>query len=81
MLAIDEVDRLLDMGFKESIDQIMRNLPKNIQTILFSATIGKTIKDLARVNLKPNYEYICLHDFDSIESLANDYESKEDKSL
>jgi len=28
MLVIDEVDRILDMGFKESIDQIMRNLPK-----------------------------------------------------
>ena len=27
-LVMDEVDRLMDMGFKESIDQIMRNLPK-----------------------------------------------------
>ena len=30
ILVFDEVDRLLDMGFREAIDQIMRNLPKNI---------------------------------------------------
>ena len=51
----------------------MRNLPKNAQTMLFSATIGKQLKDLVRVNLKSSYEYICIHDFDSIESRANDY--------
>lgn len=41
VLIFDEVDRILDMGFKDSIDQIMRNLPKGVQTMLFSATIGK----------------------------------------
>ena len=52
--------------------------------MLFSATIGKQLKDLARVNLKQNHEYICIHDFDSIESRANDYDagaSAEDKAL
>jgi hypothetical protein len=42
------------------------------------------LKDLARVNLKENYEYICIHDFDSIESRANDYDEKaspEDQAL
>jgi ATP-dependent RNA helicase DDX10/DBP4 len=83
VLVFDEVDRLLDMGFKDAIDQIMRNLPKTHQTMLFSATIGKQLKDLARVNLSSVYEYICIHDFDSIESRANDYEDKsaEDKAL
>jgi len=52
ILVIDEVDRILDMGFREPVDQIMRNLPKKVQTMLFSATVGKTLKDLARVNLK-----------------------------
>lgn len=44
-----------------------------MQTMLFSATIGKTLKEMVRVNLNKDHEYICLHDFDSIESLANDY--------
>lgn len=73
MLVIDEVDRLLDMGFKETIDQIMRNLPRKTQTMLFSATVGKTLKDMMKLNLKPEHEYICIHDYDSIESLANEY--------
>jgi len=30
IFVMDEVDRLMDMGFKETIDQIMRNIPKNI---------------------------------------------------
>jgi superfamily II DNA/RNA helicase len=29
------------MGFKDTIEQIMKNLPKGVQTMLFSATIGK----------------------------------------
>lgn len=74
MLVIDEVDRLLDMGFKDTIDQVMRNLPKNVQTMLFSATIGNTLKQMVRLNLKKDHEYICIHDFDSIESKANDYD-------
>ena len=54
--------------------------------MLFSATIGQKLKELARINLKQKYEYICIHDFDSIESRANDYSvggkvSAEDQAL
>ena len=84
-LVLDEVDRLMDMGFKDTIDQIMRNLPnRKVQTLLFSATIGRKVKDLARVNLKAEHEYICIHDFDSIESRVNEYDpnqSPEDRAL
>ena len=83
-LVIDEVDRLMDMGFKDSIDQIMRNLPKTMQSLLFSATIGRKVKDLACVNLKAEHEYICIHDFDSVESKLNEYEpdqNAEDRAL
>lgn len=55
-----------------------------MQTLLFSATVNKSLKDIARVNLRENFEYICVHDFDSIESLANEYDpnqSAEDKAL
>ena len=81
---MDEVDRLMDMGFKETIDQIMRNIPKNVQTLLISATIGRKVKDLAKVNLKPNHEYICIHDFDSVEGMVNEFDpntNPEDKVL
>lgn len=48
----------------------MSNLPSKIQTILYSATIGRSIKDLARTKLKRDHEYIQIHDFEHIESKA-----------
>lgn len=84
MLALDEVDRLLDMGFKDDLDKIMENLPASVQTLLYSATISKKVKDMTRVKLKKDYEYISIHDFDSLESKLNELnpsENPEDKAI
>lgn len=55
-LVLDEADRIMDMGFQSTVDAIIEHLPKERQTMLFSATQTKKVSDLARLSLRdPKY--------------------------
>ncbi len=52
MIILDEADEMLNMGFREDIDTILKEIPEDRQTLLFSATMPREIMDLTRLYQK-----------------------------
>ena len=59
-LVLDETDKMLEMGFVEQLNEIQKYLPKNKQTLLFSATVSKNVESVAKSYLN-NPKRISAH--------------------
>jgi ATP-dependent RNA helicase DeaD len=51
-LVLDEIDKMLEMGFIDDVERIIHKLPKNRQTLMFSATIPNILNRIVRKYLK-----------------------------
>ena len=59
ILIIDEADKILKIGFEEELREIIKLIPKDRQTLLYSATITPKVEDLITLSVK-NYENIRI---------------------
>lgn len=64
-LIIDEVDRIMEIGFEEDMKQIINLLPKKRQTMLFSATQTEKTEALSKLALKKEPIYVGVDDHKS----------------
>ncbi|MDD4003196.1 MAG: DEAD/DEAH box helicase [Clostridia bacterium] len=73
MLVLDEADEMLNMGFKEDIDRILKSVPKNKQTVMFSATFSSEIKSISK-NYMVNPVYVELGNaLNTIDAISQSY--------
>ncbi|EOY24673.1 DEA(D/H)-box RNA helicase family protein isoform 3 [Theobroma cacao] len=58
MLILDEADHLLDLGFRKDVEKIVDCLPRQRQSLLFSATIPKEVRRISQLVLKREHAFI-----------------------
>ncbi len=75
-LVLDEADRMLDMGFEEEMATVVRNIPTDRQTLLFSATYPDQIKQISfKIQRNPHEVTVeSTHDTSKIEQLFYEVE-------
>lgn len=68
-LTLDEADEMLTFGFKEELDKIIEAMPENRQSLLFSATLSKDVKNLANKMLKNPKEILVSSGLETTENV------------
>ncbi len=72
-VVLDEADEMLNMGFSESIDQILEGVPQERNTLLFSATMSKEIEKIAKNYLHDHKEIVVGSRNEGAEFVNHEY--------
>ncbi|XP_027062063.1 DEAD-box ATP-dependent RNA helicase 36-like [Coffea arabica] len=72
-LVLDEADRVLDVGFEEELRVVFQCLPKDRQTLLFSATMTSDLQTLMELSANKAYFYEAYEGFKTVETLKQQY--------
>ncbi len=80
-LVLDEADRMLDMGFQETLDAIIEKVPEKRQTLLFSATFPAQIQSIAEsiMDNPIRVEVASTHDSSSIKQFFFKIDSNQER--
>jgi ATP-dependent RNA helicase DeaD len=79
-VVLDEADRMLDMGFIDDIDYILRQIPSGNQTALFSATMPDEIRRLSQRYMNRPLEVLIDSDEISLETIEQSYVLVDDRT-
>lgn len=72
-LVLDEADRVLDVGFEEELRAVFQCLPKQRQTLLFSATMTSNLEMLLELSANKAYFYEAYEGFKTVDTLKQQY--------
>lgn len=71
-VVLDEVDRMLDMGFIHDIKEILSYVPNQRQSLFFSATMDKKVENVINLALTDNYTKISVRTGDTADNVKQD---------
>lgn len=72
-LVLDEADRILNMDFEKEVDQLLKVIPKERKTYMFSATMTKKVQKLQRASLKDPVRVEVSSKYQTVDSLQQHY--------
>ena len=72
-LVLDEADEMLNMGFKEELDEILKNTPSEKQTLLFSATMPREVQRISDNYLNDPFEISAGEKNKGAENVSHEY--------